>query len=108
MNGEPEVREDSWLRRNPPHPGESIRESCMEEMTVGKAARRLGVSRNTLARVLNGRCGISPEIALTLEAVGWSNTAFRMRLKSRCELAQARERLAAKTKSAWPPIAYDP
>ena len=80
----------------------------MEEMTVGEAARRLGVSRNTLSRVLNGRCGISPEMALTLEAVEWFNTAFRMRLQSRCDLAQARKRLAARTKSASPPIAYDP
>ena len=100
MNGESEVREDSWLRRNPPHPGESVREGCMEEMTVGEAARKLGVSRNTLSRVLNGRCGIPPEMALTLEAVGWSHTAFRMRLQSGCELAEARKWLAAKTKSA--------
>ena len=80
----------------------------MEEMTVGEAARKLGVSPNTLSRVLNGSCGTSPEMALTLEAVGWSNTAFRMRLPSCCDLAQARERLAAKTLSAWSPIAYDP
>ena len=100
MTDETEVRKDSWLRRNPPHPGESIREGCMEEMTIGEAARKLGVSRNTLSRVLNGRCGISPEMALTLEAVGWSKAAFRMRLQSHYDLAQARKRLAAKTKAA--------
>ena len=79
----------------------------MEEMPGGEAARKLGLSRNTLSRVLNGRCGISPEISLTLEAVGWSHTAFRMRLQNRCDLARARKRLAAKTKSAEPPIAFD-
>ena len=100
MTDETEVRKDSWLRRNPPHPGESIREGCMEEMTIGEAARKLGVSRNALSRVLNGRCGIPPVMALTLEAVGWSKAAFRMRLQSHYDLAQVRKRLAAKTKAA--------
>ena len=36
MTDEAEVRNDSSLGRNPPHPGESIREGCMEEMTVGR------------------------------------------------------------------------
>jgi addiction module HigA family antidote len=100
MTDETEVRKDSWLRRNPPHPGESIREGCMEEMTIGEAARKLGVSRNTLSRVLNGRCGISPEMALKLEAVGWSNAEFWVRRQAHYDLAQARKRLAAKTKAA--------
>ena len=41
MTAETEVRKDSLLRRNPPHPGESIREGCVEEMTIDKAAREL-------------------------------------------------------------------
>ena len=53
---------------NPPHPGEIIRELCLEplDITVTKAAKALGVSRKTLSAILNGRAGISPEMALRL------------------------------------------
>ena len=53
---------------NPPHPGEIIRELCLEplEITVTAAAKALGVSRKTLSAILNGRAGISPEMAIRL------------------------------------------
>ena len=53
---------------NPPHPGEIIRELCLEplDITVTKAADALGVSRKTLSAILNGRAGISPEMAIRL------------------------------------------
>ena len=53
---------------NPPHPGEIIRQLCLEplEMTVTDAASALGVSRKTLSALLNGRAGISPEMAVRL------------------------------------------
>ena len=53
---------------NPPHPGEIIRELCLEPLglTVTRAAAALGVSRKTLSAILNGRAGISPEMALRL------------------------------------------
>ncbi len=53
---------------NPPHPGEVIRGLCLEplEITVTDAAEALGVSRKTLSAILNGRAGISPEMALRL------------------------------------------
>ena len=100
MNDETAVREDAWRRQNPSHPGQSIREGSMDDLTVGEAALKLGVSRNTLSRVLNGRCGISPEMALKLEAVGWSNAEFWVRRQAHYDLAQARKRLAAKTRAA--------
>lgn len=46
---------------NPPHPGEILREFLPEDMTVGEVARRLGVSRVQLSRILNGRSAISSE-----------------------------------------------
>ncbi len=48
---------------NPPHPGEVIRELCIEPLglTVTEAAKGLGVSRKTLSALLNGRFGISPK-----------------------------------------------
>ncbi|RLD03915.1 MAG: addiction module antidote protein, HigA family [Chloroflexi bacterium] len=53
---------------NPPHPGEILRELCLEPLNISvtKAAKALGVSRKTLSAILNGRAGISPEMALRL------------------------------------------
>jgi addiction module HigA family antidote len=53
---------------NPPHPGEVLRELCLEPLglSVSEAARALGVSRKTLSAILNGRAGISPEMAVRL------------------------------------------
>ncbi len=56
---------------NPPHPGEIIREFCIEplNLSVTEAADALGVTRKTLSTLLNGRSGISPEMALRLSKV---------------------------------------
>ena len=56
------------LMHNPPHPGEIIKELCLEPLgvTVTNAAKALGVSRKTLSTVINGRAGISPEMAIRL------------------------------------------
>ena len=53
---------------NPPHPGEILRNLCLEPLglSVTDAAKALGVSRKTLSAVLNGRAGISPEMAVRL------------------------------------------
>ena len=53
---------------NPPHPGEIIRELCLEPLalSVTDAAQALGVSRKTLSAVLTGRAGVSPEMAVRL------------------------------------------
>lgn len=54
---------------NPPHPGETLRVDVLPALglTVTDAAQALGVTRVALSRVLNGRAGISPEMALRLE-----------------------------------------
>ena len=56
------------LMHDPPHPGEVIKRQCLEPLglTVTAAAKGLGVSRNTLSMLLNGRLGISPEMAIRL------------------------------------------
>jgi addiction module HigA family antidote len=53
---------------NPPHPGEVIRELCLEPLgsSVTAAAKALGVSRKNLSERLNGKIGLSPEMALRL------------------------------------------
>jgi len=56
------------LMHNPPHPGEIIKELCVEPLglTVTDAAIALGISRKTLSNILNGHAGISPEMAVRL------------------------------------------
>lgn len=53
---------------DPPHPGEVLRELCLEplDLTVTATAQALGVSRKTLSSILNGRSGISAEMAVRL------------------------------------------
>jgi addiction module HigA family antidote len=61
---------------NPPHPGEILRSLCLEplSLSVTDAAKALGVSRKTLSAVLNGRAGISPEMAVRL-SIAFDTTA---------------------------------
>ena len=61
---------------NPPHPGEVVLELCLKPLglTVTRAAMALGVSRKTLSSIVNGRTGISPEMALRF-AVAFGTTA---------------------------------
>ena len=56
---------------NPPHPGKIIKQFCIEPLglTVTEAAKAIGVTRKTLSALLNGRSGISPEMALRLSKV---------------------------------------
>jgi addiction module HigA family antidote len=80
--------------KNPPHPGRSIQENCLEPLglSISDAARGLGVARHTLSRVVNGHAAISPEMAIRLEKAGWSNAEFWLRRQTAYDLAQARKR----------------
>ena len=78
---------------NPAHPGESLRDAMAAEgWTVTQAAVKLGCTRQTLSRVLNGKTGISPAMALALERIGWSNAAFWVRRQAQYDLARERIR----------------
>ena len=79
--------------KNPPHPGEVIRELCIGPLglTVTAAADGLGVSRKTLSELLNGRAGISPEMAIRLSK-GFGGTAESwLRQQMLYDLAQAEQ-----------------
>lgn len=78
--------------KNPPHPGRSIKNACLEPagLSVTRAAEVLGVARHTLSRVLHGHSSISPEMAIRLEKAGWSNADHWLRLQVAYDLAQAR------------------
>ncbi len=76
---------------NPPHLGELIRES-MDEVgwSVTETAAHLGCERGTLSRLLDGKAGVSANMALALEDLGLGTADHWMRLQASYELAQAR------------------
>ena len=80
--------------KNHPHPGELLREDVLLPLgiEVTDAAQRLGMSRTTLSRVINGRAGISPDLAIRLERAGVSTARFWMTLQTNYELSQAEQR----------------
>lgn len=57
--------------KRPPHPGGIVLRQCIEPLglTITEAAAALGVTRNTLSELVNGRRGISPEMAVRLSKV---------------------------------------
>jgi len=75
------------------HPGEIIKHDCLNELglNVTDGAKVLGVTRNTLSRLLNGHAGISADMAIRLEKAGWSNADMWLRLQTAYDLAQARQ-----------------
>ena len=92
--------------RNPMHPGEMIRDMLEARAadaalppppppSITEMARQLGVARTTLSRLLHGRIGISPDMALALERMGWNEADHWMRLQASYDLARARLRASA-------------
>ena len=82
------------MMKNHPHPGELLREDVLIPLgiEVTEAARRFGVSRTTLSRVINGHAGISPDLAIRLEQAGVSSARFWMNLQANYELSKVQER----------------
>ena len=81
---------------DPAHPGEIVRDNIEAEgWTVTEGAVRLGVSRITLSRLLNGRAGVSASMALALERLGWGTADHWVRMQGSYDLARERRRRAA-------------
>ena len=80
--------------KNPPHPGLSVRHDCLEPLglSVTEAAKNLGVSRKQLSDVVNGRSGISPEMAIRLDKAFGGGADTWYRLQAAYDLAQAMQR----------------
>ncbi len=80
------------MMKHPAHPGTVLKEAVFEPLglSVSEAAKRLNMSRPALSRVLNGRAGLSPELALRLEAAGVSQAKFWLNMQINYELARAR------------------
>jgi addiction module HigA family antidote len=83
-------------KNNPPHPGEYVLHECINALglTITEAAEGLGVTRNTLSRLVNAHNGISPEMAVRLSLAFGSTPEMWLRLQNSYDLAQARKRAA--------------
>ena len=79
---------------NLPHPGKIIRELCLEPLglTVTEAARALRVSRKTLSDLLNGKTGVSPEMALRLSMAFQATAESWLHQQAQYDLWYARKR----------------
>ena len=79
--------------KNPPHPGGIIRDLCIKPLglTVTEAAEGLGVTRKTLSMLLNGRAGISPEMAVRLSQAFGRNPESWLQLQVQYDIAQVRK-----------------
>ena len=80
--------------KSPPHPGLSIRYDCLEPLglSVTEASRRLGVSRKQLSSLVNGRSGISPEMAIRLDKAFGGGAETWYSLQTAYDFAQAMKR----------------
>ena len=80
--------------KNPPHPGLAVRHDCLEPLglTVTQGAKVLGVTRQTLNNLLNGKSGISPEMAVRLAKAFGSSAETWLGLQLDYDLAQVRRR----------------
>ncbi len=79
---------------NPPHPGLTVRHDCLEPLglTVTEGAKVLGVTRQALNNLVNGRAGISPEMAIRLSKAFGASPEVWLRLQMAYDLAQARQK----------------
>ena len=80
--------------KNPPHPGLSVRLDCLEPLglTVTEAAKVLGVTRQALNNLVNGKSGISPEMAIRLAKAFGSSPETWLGMQLDYDLARARLR----------------
>lgn len=78
---------------NPPHPGEVLRELCIEPLglSITETAEALGVSRKTLSAIVNGRAGITPEMAIRLSKAFDTSAESWLNQQSQYDLWRARQ-----------------
>jgi len=84
---------------NPAHPGEVLREYLPENLAVTEAARRLGVTRQALSALLDGRAGVSAEMALRLEAALGTSAEMWLEMQAGYDLRKARQQRRPKVES---------
>jgi len=79
--------------KNPAHPGRIVRHDCLDPLglSVTAGAKVLGVTRQALNNVVNGKSGISPEMAIRLSKAFGSTPETWLRMQLAYDLAQARK-----------------
>ena len=79
--------------KNPAHPGRIVRSACLEPLglSVSEGAKVLGVTRQTLTKIIHGRSGISAEMAIRLAKAFGSTADTWVRMQAAYDLAQARK-----------------
>lgn len=80
--------------KNPPHPGLSVKLDCLEPLglNVTEGAKVLGVTRQTLSNVVNGKAGISAEMAIRLAQAFGGTPDIWLRMQAAYDLAQAQQK----------------
>ncbi len=84
----------NYQQYDPPHPGALIQRTYIdsfEEITSNGVADRLGVARSTFNRLLNGKSGVSPEMAVRLSEVLGGSAESWLSLQKSFDLYQARQ-----------------
>jgi len=78
--------------KNPPHPGGFVFRQCIEPLglSITEAAGALGVTRTTLSELVNGKRGISPEMAVRLSKVFGGSAESWLVQQAHYDLAQVR------------------
>ena len=91
---------------NPPHPGLSVKHDCLEplNLTVTRAAEWLGVGRQALSDLVNARAGVSPEMALRLEAAGWGHAESWLTMQTAYDLWHAKQQIGKRLKVKRYPV----
>lgn len=90
--------------KNPPHPGDLIRDSLEDlGLSVAEAATGLGISRQQLYNVINGRNSITPEMAVRLEKAFGGSADLWLQMQVNYDLAQVRQRAAGITVRRFTP-----
>ena len=80
---------------NPPHPGEVLRDGVFADtgITVTEFASRIGVTRVALSRVLNGKAGISADMAVRLAAALGGSAESWLHMQANYDLWKAEKSL---------------
>ena len=99
------------MMKNPPHPGSIVRHECLEPLGLGvtQAATRLGVGQKRLSAVVNGRSGISAEMAIRLGKAFGGSAEMWVRLQANYNLSRAMQRAdEIQVERLWPEAAAEP
>jgi antitoxin HigA-1 len=88
------TEEEDMRKRKPTHPGEVLLEDVIKPLgiTITEAARNLGISRKTLSEIVNGRCALSPEIAVRIGKATSTSPESWLAMQNKLDLWKAMQK----------------